>query len=502
MFKTQSFQNFNMLYDAFGDWRAKAEQYRLNQSSENRAALKEARGTMGRVLSAQVVSAAVLSAMTFVNALAMGRLKNYQADDDEAEGTLQWYSVLPQLLKDAVSAMAGSALGGSEAFSLADTFLLGGSWYDIEAGGVSSLNDTVQRMQGVVKAVEKLYDAFQDDEAEMTPGMWQSAAMAGGKLIKTLLESFGGIPATNVERILHAVSDRVVKKVFGEYMGEYWKLLTTADFEKDNRQFTRLAEQARQAGDPDYVQLRELINQLGKGGEIRTEKELRDREQAADGSEVNELIKAAYAAQKAGDADALDRYWEQLRALEYTGDEIEKRLHRESVKELMETKQYKDAYSRTAVRLEDEGRKEKGYEMLNRKQREHFQDSLNEYSRAVVLTELEEGYDSESESKMVKYCRNAQKECGLTESRFLVAYAATRGIDSLKDRDGETIANSRALRMMQAVNHVPGLNDRQRAYLYEACGVGKAVIRYNPGRVEQALREMERMAGKNGDIRE
>ena len=75
MFKTQSFQNFNLLYDSFGEWRANAKRYALNQTDGNRAALRESRRKMARQLSAQAVSAAVFSGMTLAAAALTGKKK-------------------------------------------------------------------------------------------------------------------------------------------------------------------------------------------------------------------------------------------------------------------------------------------------------------------------------------------------------------------------------------------------------------------------------------------
>ena len=41
---------------------------------------------------------------------------------------------------------------------------------------------------------------------------------------------------------------------------------------------------------------------------------------------------------------------------------------------------------------------------------------------------------------------------------------------------------------MQAINKMPGLNEKQEHYLYEAYGVEKSVLHYNKTKVEQALK--------------
>lgn len=103
MFKTQSFQNFNMLYDAFGQWRTAAERYRSTPNADKQAVeaawavLSDARRNFNRNVQAQAVRAAVLSGMTFLNCLLLGRLDKYKDDEDK----LTIFSTLKQVGKDA-----------------------------------------------------------------------------------------------------------------------------------------------------------------------------------------------------------------------------------------------------------------------------------------------------------------------------------------------------------------------------------------------------------------
>ena len=89
-----------------------------------------------------------------------------------------------------------------------------------------------------------------------------------------------------------------------------------------------------------------------------------------------------------------------------------------------------------------------------------------------------------------------QKQCGIPLPVYALAYSAQSGLEGFRDKDGETIGNSKGLRQMQAIYQVPGLNDKQRAYLFEACGVGKSIQHYNKAKVKQALDKMERQAAK------
>ena len=258
MFKTQSFQNFNLLYDAYGNLRAKSRAYAMEKSDANRAALREARAGFSRNVSAQVVSAAVLSGMTFVSALALGRAWNYE--DEDGEMTLG--SVAAQLGKDFAGSIAGMLLWGSEAFRAFDKLALGGSWYDIEAGGVSAVNDLFSRFDGARKAAADLWEAFEDEEQEPTAAQGQHLALQGVKLVKTVAEACG-LPASNVEKLFHAVGDRIVRGACGKYVGQYYVLLSTASAENDSGKYLDLLYQAYREESPEYEALRESVLALG-----------------------------------------------------------------------------------------------------------------------------------------------------------------------------------------------------------------------------------------------
>ena len=430
MFKTQSFQNFNLLYDAYGNLRAKARAYCNSRTDENRGALKNARRDFARHVSAQVVSSAVLSAMTLAAALALGRKKNYE-DEETGETTRQ--SVAVQLGKDFASSFAGMLLGGSEVFQAVDALAMGGTWYDIEAGGISVVNDMANRMDGVIKASKDFYEAYSDEDAEPTPAQAQHIAMQGLKLAKTTAEAFS-VPASNVEKIFHAVGDRVVRKALGKYVGQYYVLLSSVDAETNRAQYLDLLYEAHREDSPEYETLHELVNGLGID---------------------DDTIEAGFASRD------------------------------------KQTPEYTDAFDAVSEPLKAELR---GNEAL-KPWAEKGCEQIKKYAQQTAKETIDEDFEPD---KWVEAARNAENECGLSESAFLTAYAATRGIDSLRDKDGEAIDNSKSLLMMQAINQIPGLNDKQKRYLYEACGVGKSVRHYDRAKVEQELDKMEDLAAKGG----
>ena len=532
MFKTQSFQNFNLLYDSFGEWRANAKRYALNQTDGNRAALRESRRKMARQLSAQAVSAAVFSGMTLAAAALTGKKKRYEDEN----GEITRLSLLAQFSKDMASSVAGMALGGSELFSAADSILLGGQWYDIDVGGVSSMNDFVTMGKSLRSALDSLTDALADPDEEMSPARWQRLALSGWKFGKAVLEKGCGIPAGNAETDLLAVVTLALRKAFGKYTGEFYRLRITKDADKDSGAYIDLLYQAYKTGSPEYETLHELVNGLGiddkkiasgierregtggilksllkarRGGDaeaaeefrrqlldggLKTEREIRDSEHSADQAAATELVEAAYLARRDGETALYEENRQMLLNLEYTEEEIDDWLYSWYLDELEGTDAFEAAYDEISVRMEDEGKRLPGYAALDRNGREAFLKNVKLYGKEAVRMEQAEDY--EPKTGWYASCREAPKACGLSESLFLIAYAAQSGAEGIPGADGKAISGSKGLRQMQAIYQVTGLSDKQRAYLFEACNVAKSVRHYKKAKVEQELAKMEKQAAK------
>ena len=79
------------------------------------------------------------------------------------------------------------------------------------------------------------------------------------------------------------------------------------------------------------------------------------------------------------------------------------------------------------------------------------------------------------------------KKTGVSEAQYIVLYLAKGGIESLKDKNGDTISNSEGLQIMELVYQQKGLSDKQRAALFEDFGVGKKIRHWNRARVDEQL---------------
>ena len=96
--------------------------------------------------------------------------------------------------------------------------------------------------------------------------------------------------------------------------------------------------------------------------------------------------------------------------------------------------------------------------------------------------------------KWVDKADEAQSKYKIPQETYISLKSKTASIESLKDKYGETIANSRSLLIMHEVYNTPGLSEKQRKALFEYLGVGKSVQHYNKFKVQEELSKMERQA--------
>lgn len=113
-----------------------------------------------------------------------------------------------------------------------------------------------------------------------------------------------------------------------------------------------------------------------------------------------------------------------------------------------------------------------------------------DYANATAKTKVS-GYKPEGWiAKAVK----TEKATGVKAEQYVTLYLAQKGIESLKEADGDTIANSKSLLVMEMVYNVKGLTDAQRRALFEDFGVGKTVIHWNKALVQEKLKALRKKA--------
>lgn len=147
---------------------------------------------------------------------------------------------------------------------------------------------------------------------------------------------------------------------------------------------------------------------------------------------------------------------------------------------------YAQAQGQTAYKLLTSLVKTAEYQALSDDEKVAAIKEVYEYAKASAKASVS---DYEPTGWVAK-ALDVTKSTGLKTEQYVLLYLQQKGIESLKDADGETIDNSRSLLVMQLVYSVSGLTTQQRQALFEAFGVGKSVIHYNKALVEQKLAEM------------
>lgn len=351
--------------------------------------------------------------------------------------------------------------------------------YDVKRADMSLISD-------VVNAGRKL-DRALSGEGKV------SVAAASAQFIARAAELFG-VPAYNIKRdaagILNTALDAADKFGFNTHGVRFnWRMLNTAVNEDSKNLWLETGYNASHSG--DYETANRIFNML-QDKKLATEQEIRKYGVDQANKTANDLIDTAYAAKQEGDEDALSATTDLLIGMGYSEDDVDEALAAENLKELRDSWEYISQKSDVYVTIIDDAVSSTAYANLTDEQKDKFSARVNTYSRAVADAASIEDY--EEDSKWIRACRDAYTEVRMTEAQFLVAYQSTTGIESLKDKDGETIKNSSGLQKMKAIYDIPGLNDTQRKYLYEACGVGKSIRHYNKAKVNEELAKMRKHA--------
>ena len=162
-----------------------------------------------------------------------------------------------------------------------------------------------------------------------------------------------------------------------------------------------------------------------------------------------------------------------------------------------ERAQYQRVAGQTNTEIVNQLLSSKSYAALSDDQRAAVLTDATQYANAIAkedfLSSKGVTYDFGSLSWVVK-ARDAEN-VGLSAGDYMIARSASRGIEGIKDADGNTIKNSKGLQIMSAVYAIRGfdtLPEKQRLYLFESLGVGKDVRHWNKALVEQELAKMRR----------
>lgn len=164
MFMTQRLQNFGIMVEATGNYRAKAKEFKFNPTDANKKALAKAKKQFVRAISSQIVAGMTLSAMTLLAKTLIHGLDRYKDD----EGELTWLSVLSTFGTDFIETMSGCVLWGNEAYEVISNIIKvsnGGTIYNsdiVDLGVFNTINDLQDAIIGMLRTC--FADEFDGDK--------------------------------------------------------------------------------------------------------------------------------------------------------------------------------------------------------------------------------------------------------------------------------------------------------------------------------------------------
>lgn len=234
MFKTQPFQNFNILYDAVREYIA---------AKKNGVDVKTAKKNLGNAVTSQLAQLAVFAGMTMAWALFRGRREKYE--DEEGEMSLQ--SVASALGKDMIGGQLSTVPFGSDAWELVSSKLFGNQYYGMDAVTVTAISDTISSLNGMGELIGSTLKSVSAGEDVN----WNSARIKLDGYMDDISKA-AGVPYENVVNLFNAGYRHTCIAALGKYQGEYAALKLTADPEKKASTYYDLLYKAMKQAPEQY----------------------------------------------------------------------------------------------------------------------------------------------------------------------------------------------------------------------------------------------------------
>lgn len=196
MFTTQRFQNYGILADAVGDYKAQKARYAANQSAENKAEVQRAGQGLRQAAASQVVQTAVFALMKIGADFLLHR---WDKEQDE-NGDITAKSLGKRFFDLYTESAAGNFLYGAEIYSVISNAASGADYDVVSATNISAVNDLFAAFTKTVKLLRT--DTGEMSEEELT-AHHQKLNKAVLKDIQCGLELYG-VPAANIRKVMQA----------------------------------------------------------------------------------------------------------------------------------------------------------------------------------------------------------------------------------------------------------------------------------------------------------
>ena len=196
MFTTQRFQNYGILADAVGDYKAQKARYAADQSAENKAEVQRAGQSLRRAAASQVVQTAVFALMK----IGADFLLHWWDKEQDENGDITAASVGKRFFDLYTESAAGNFLYGAEIYSVISNAASGADYDVVSATNISAVND-------LFAAFTKTAKLLRTDTGEMSE---EELAAHHQKLNKAVLKDIQcglelyGVPAANIRKVMQA----------------------------------------------------------------------------------------------------------------------------------------------------------------------------------------------------------------------------------------------------------------------------------------------------------
>lgn len=198
MFTTQRFQNYGILADAVGDYKAQAERYRAESSAENKAEVQRAGQQLRRAVASQTVQTVTFALMKMSVGFVLHRWKNLQ--DENGDMTLK--SLLKRLGELCMESFAGTGLYGSEIYGFASNAVTGNDYDVVSAANLGLVNEFAAAAGKFAYELRKDIGGMDEDEAEKHDRkLWTLA----GNVVEAGLQALG-VPYANGKKFVEAAA--------------------------------------------------------------------------------------------------------------------------------------------------------------------------------------------------------------------------------------------------------------------------------------------------------
>lgn len=214
MFKTQPFQNFNVLYDAVGEYEA------LSKAKKNGAKvdLTQASKNVKNAFESQIVSLGIFAGMTML----WNMIRRRDEDYEDEQGKKTFLSVFKKLAADMISGATGMAPFGSNAYDELKSMFTDAKNYGFSSVTITAMNDALVAISDITHDISDAIDAKRNNKEYD----WIKFMFKTEDRLENIAKLFG-VPLENVVNLFRAGYNWASVIEYGEYYGEYKSMMVT-----------------------------------------------------------------------------------------------------------------------------------------------------------------------------------------------------------------------------------------------------------------------------------